>query len=113
MILLRQIRRQHHDVTGWRWQRAADGRTTHLLRGGQIPLEQRRRQLAIAHVVEPVARIVFGQQRRDVDVEREDVADGVLILDAAQTPERLGPSRIRTRRGRASSAPSRCAASAS
>ena len=96
VILLREIRGQHDDVTRRRRERAADRGPAHFLRRREIPLEQRRRQLAVAHVVEPVTRIVFGQQRRHVNVERKDVADGVLILDAAQTPEGVGPSRIRT-----------------
>ena len=101
VILLREVRGQHDDVTRRRRQRSADRRATHLLRRRQIPFEQRRRQLTVAHVVEPVTGIVFGQERRHVDVEREDVADGVLILDAAQAPERVGAARVRTRGRRA------------
>src|SRR5262245_32570570 len=45
-----------------------------------------------------MAGIVFGQERGDVHIEREDVADGVLILDARKTPEGLGAARVWTRR---------------
>jgi hypothetical protein len=42
-----------------------------------------------------MARIVLGEERRDIDVEIEDVADRVLILDAAETPERIRSTGIR------------------
>ena len=48
-----------------------------------------------------MARIVFGKQRRHVHVEGEDVANRILVLDAAQSTERIGPTRIRPRRCRA------------
>src|SRR4030095_4137342 len=92
VILLREISRQDDDVTRRRRQRTSDRRPAHLLRRCQIPLEQRRRQLAVAHIVEPMTGVVFGESGRDGGVEREDVADGVLILDATQTTERVGAS---------------------
>ena len=47
-----------------------------------------------------MARIVLGQERGHVHVEGEDVANGVLVLDAAQAPEGFGPARVGMRRGR-------------
>src|SRR5262245_14523561 len=88
-------------MAGRRRERPANGCAAHFLRGREIALEQRRRELAVGHVVEAVARIVFREQRRNVDIESQDVANGVLIFDAAQSTEGIGPAWIRSRGGRA------------
>ena len=80
-----------------------DRQPADLLRRRQISFEQRRRQIAHRHVVEAVARLVAGQQRRDVDVEREQIADGVLVFGPVEPAERVGSARIRLRGRRVSS----------
>ena len=83
----------------------ADRQAADLLRRRQIALEQRRRDLQhVGDVVEAVARIVGRQQRRDVDVgdvERQQVAHGVLVFGAVQPVERPVPPGFGCSRARA------------
>jgi hypothetical protein len=59
---------------------------------GQIALLQRRRHAEhVGDVVEAVGRVVWRQQRRHVDVERQQVADGVLVLRAIQPVQHRPP----------------------
>jgi hypothetical protein len=77
-------------------RRRADGQAADLVGRGEIALEQRRRQLEhTGDVVEAVARIVAGQQARHVDVDGDEIADGVAILVAIQPVERHGASGVR------------------
>ena len=56
--------------------RIADGHRADLLGGGDVALEQHRRHAQhVGHVVEAEARVVGRQQRRGVDVERQQIAD--------------------------------------
>jgi hypothetical protein len=56
------------------------------------------RQLEHAgNVVEPVAHIVARQERRDVEIEIEQVAHRVAVLDAIQTMEGFRAPGIRIR----------------
>ncbi len=74
----------------------ADSEAADLVGRTQISLEQRRRQLQhAADVVESVARVVTGQQARDVDVHGEQVAHGVVVLAAVQAVKRHRAARIR------------------
>ena len=67
-----------------------------------IPLEQRLVHFERARdIVEAVAAIVGRQQRRDVDVDRQQIADGVAIFGAIQAVERFRAAGIRPCRGRA------------
>src|SRR5581483_9105609 len=86
-------------VAVWR-PRRTDREPRDLLCGVQVPLGEQRRQLQHAgDVVEAVADFVGRQHRRAIDVEREQVAYGVLIFRPVQTMKRLGASRIWMRRG--------------
>ena len=60
------------------------------LRGRRdVALDQRRRDAEhVGDVVEAGRRIVGRQQRADVDVEREQIADGVRVLGAVQPVQR-------------------------
>ena len=79
--------------------RIADGHGADLLRGGDVALEQHRRHAQhVGHVVEAEAGVVGRQQRRGVDVERQQIADHVLILDPVQPVQRR-PAGVRTGRG--------------
>ena len=53
----------------------------------------------IGNVVEPKARVVDRQQSRAVDVEREEIANGVGVLDTVE-PVHQRPSRVGIHRGR-------------
>ena len=78
----------------------ADRQGADLLGRRQIALLQRRRDAQhVGDIVEAVRRIVGRQQRRDVDVEREHVADRVGVLGAVQAMEHR-PAGIGRRRRR-------------
>ena len=78
-----------------------DGQAADLLRRGDVAVQERRREVAHRHVVEPVAGLVARQQRRGIDVERQEVADGVLVFGPVEPPERVGPAGIGFLGGRA------------
>ena len=97
--ILRQIGRQTERLGRRRGHRSADRETADLLGGRKIALEQARGHPQHAgDVVEAVAAIVGRQQRRDVDLEREQVANDVVILAAVEPVEGVGPARVRMRR---------------
>ena len=63
----------------------ANGEATDLPRSREIPVQQRRRDRQhAADVVEPSERFVRRQQRRGVDVDVQEVPDGVPVFDAVQ-----------------------------
>ena len=77
-----------------RW-RAAEREVADRPARRQIPLEQRLRHAEhAANVVEPEAGIVSRQEVIDVDLEREQIADGVAILRPVQTMQGRRPSRV-------------------
>ena len=97
--VLRQVVGDAEVVDARRPRGRADGQAAHLLRRGQVALHQRRRQLEHAgNVVEPVAHIVAGQERRDVEIEAQQIAHRVAVLDAVQAMERFGAARVRAPR---------------
>ena len=82
-------------------RRVADGLAADLRGGQQVALEQPRRDGEdVADVVEAVARLVGRQEGLGVDVEGQDVADGVGVLGPVQ-PLHGRPSRIGSGFGRA------------
>jgi len=66
-----------------------------FLRGRDVAVQQRRRQIADRHVVEAVTTVIGRQERGGVDVESQQVSDDVLILGPISAAERLGAARIR------------------
>ena len=99
MVLLRDVGRDANDVALQRGLGGADRQPADLLRGGDVSVEQRRGQVADRDVVEAVTAFIGGQERGGVDVEGQQVSDGVLILGTIQTPQRLRAARIRPRGG--------------
>ena len=70
-----------------------------LARRADVSFHQRRRHGEhVRHVVEAVAHVVGRQQRRDIHVDRQQVADGVGVLGAIQPVQRR-PARIGMRGG--------------
>ena len=65
-----------------------------LLRRADVSVEQSRREIADGHVVEAEARGVARQQSRGIDLQREQVADRVVVLGAVQPAEGLRAARI-------------------
>ncbi len=77
----------------------ADGERAHLAGGADVSLQQHRRNAQhVGDVVEPVGRVVGRQQRGRVDLQRQQVADGVGVLGAVEPVHELA-ARIGTRGG--------------
>ena len=79
----------------------ADGEAADAARGREVPRHQVRRDREhVAVVVEAVLVGVVGrQQLGDVDVDREEVADGGVVLGPVQAVERLAAARVRAGEG--------------
>ena len=100
LVALRPILPRGVGLAAGAQARVADGDGADLPRRREVGLQQRRRRaLRVGHVVEAERRGVGGQQRRDVHVETEQIADGVGVLGAVQAMER-GPAGIGAGRGR-------------
>ena len=68
--------------------RIADRQPADLAGGGHVTFEQRRRNpQRVAHVIEAVIRVVRGQQRGGIHIEREKIADRGSILAAVEPPQ--------------------------
>ena len=100
MIFLREVGRQANDVALERRLRAADRQAADFLRGRDVAVQERRRQVADRDVVEAVTALIGWQERGGVDVERQQVSDGVLILGPIQAAERVRAAGIRSGGGR-------------
>ena len=79
--------------------RRADGQPADAPRRGQVALEPAGVEPAEADVVESRARVVRRQERRDVDLQVQQVADRVPVLGRVQAPQRVGAAGIGTGRG--------------
>src|SRR5258708_5286570 len=78
MLFLRQVRRKRDRVAARRAGRAAEREAADFAGRRDVALQQRRREITDRHVVETVAGFVTGQQRGDVGVDRQQVADRVV-----------------------------------
>ena len=99
--VLGEQRRRAVDGGGRPQGRVADGLAADLRGGEQVAFEQPRRDGEdVADVVEAVPRLVGRQQGLAVDLEGQQVADGVDVLGPVQ-PLQRGPARIGCGLGRA------------
>ena len=63
-----------------------DGRIDRTSRRFEIALHVLRRNgQGLAVVVEPAGLLIFGQQRHEIDVDGQQIANRVLVFDAIQT----------------------------
>ena len=107
VAVLRRVLPHAEQLADRRRARVAERQRADALGRGEIAFEQHRRDAEhVGVVVEAGARIVGRQQRRDVDLERQQIANRVGVLGAVQ-PVRQRPARIRRRRARRDRASSR------
>jgi hypothetical protein len=99
VIFLREIRWQNHRLSASRTHGRAHRQTADFLRGGQISLQEHRRQAPDADVVESVARVVAREQRIGVNLQVEEIANSIPVLRAVEAAESIGTSRIWIRGG--------------
>ena len=86
---LREIEPDAMRLVGRRAGRIADRHGADRLGGGDVAFEQHRGYAEhVGHVVEAEARVVRRQQRRGVNVERQQVANRVLVFGAVQPVQR-------------------------
>ena len=96
-LVLAQVLVDLEDLRGRLERGIAHRQPGDLARGGQVPLGQHRRDRQhVGDVVEAEARIVRRQQRSLVDVEREQVADGVGVLGPVQPVHGVAPAGVGT-----------------
>ena len=69
MLLLREVRPNSDGITARRAVGRADRQPADLLRGGDVPLQERRGEISDRHVVKAVTQVVLGQQRRGIDFQ--------------------------------------------
>ena len=94
VFLLGEVRADAERLAAGRAARVSYSESADPLSGSDIAIEQGRRQVAHGDIVEPMARLIFRQQRIGIDVDRQEVSDGVLIFGPRQTTERRGPAGI-------------------
>ena len=96
-VALGQLGRHAVDIGGYGDTGiAGDGEPADPVRGGEIALEQERREAEnIADVVEAVTGRIGWQQRRHVDVEGKQIAHRVAVLGAVQPVQDGRAARIR------------------
>ncbi len=99
VLLLRHVRRDPDGLASRRPAGASDGHAADLLRCRDVTIEEGRREIGDRHIVEAVARLVRRQQRRDVGVERQEIAHGILVLGPREPPDRGRPAGIGMRHG--------------
>ena len=97
MPLLREVGSRTHGRTVRPETRPPHRQPADLLGRRDVALEQRRRQIADRDVVEPEAGRIAGKQHRHVDLQVQQVTDGVVILGAVESPEGVGAARVRPR----------------
>src|SRR5207249_4087408 len=100
LIFLREVGGQANDLALERRLRAAGRQAADFLRRRDVAVQERRRQVAERDVVEAVTAVIGWQKRGGVDVESQEVPDGVLILGPIQAAERVRAARIRSGGGR-------------
>ena len=93
VLFLGEIGREVDGLAAGRPGGDADGQPADFPGGGEVAFEQRGREVADGDVVEAVAGLVGGEQVGDVDVEGEEVADGVLVFGAIEAAEGVGAAR--------------------
>ena len=97
-VVLHQVPRDVVELDGRLHRDVANRQPADPARRRQVALEQpgRHRQ-HVGIVVEPVHRVVGRQERGDVGIERQEIADGVGVLGAVQAmnagASRVGPDR--------------------
>ena len=77
VLLLGEIGREIEGFAAGSAGGNADGEAADFAGGGEVAFEQRGREVADGDVVEAVAGFVGGKQGGDVDIDGEEVADGV------------------------------------
>ena len=91
---LRAIGRQPNRIGLQRRLNAANREAAYFLRSGDVAIEKRRGEVTDGHVVETMTALVGRQQRVDVDVERQEIADSVAIFRSIEAAQRLGPAGV-------------------
>lgn len=66
------------------------------MRGGEVAVEEGRREIADVYVVESVSTFVVREKRLGINVECEEIANGVLIFGAVESTQGFRATWVRT-----------------
>ena len=94
MFLLRQVGPDQDDTGSRGTHRTADSQAADLLGCRDVSLQQCRRNPSDADIVEAVARVVLWKQRRNIDIKREQVADGIPVFGPVEALQPVRASGI-------------------
>ena len=97
VLILRQVLPHREGLGDCGLMHVPDRKRAHGLGRGEVALEERRRHAErIRDVIEAVGRVVRRQERRDIDIERQQIANGVGVLRAVEPmQERTSGMRVR------------------
>ena len=97
--LLTEVRRHPDDPPGRRRRRDPRGEAADLLCRLDVAVQQRRGDRAQRDVVEALARFVRRQEFFDIDLNAEQVADGVAVFETGEPPDAVAVAGIGSCRG--------------
>ena len=98
MLFLRQIGPKPNRVTLQRTLRAPHRQPANPLRRRNIPVQQGRRQIPDVDIVKPKPTLISGQHRGSINIQCQQIPNGILIFGPIQPPKRLRPPWIHARR---------------
>lgn len=94
VFFLRKVGRKVDRFTARGACRDANGQTSDFAGRRKISFQKRGGEFADSYVVKPVAGFVGRKEASDVNVNGEQVPDGILVLGSIQAPEGVRASRI-------------------
>ena len=93
-VFLGKIRGQHDGIATGRRNGSSHCQAADFLGCRQVAFEQRRREIDYGHIIEAVTGFIGGQERRDIDFDAQEIADGVLVFRPGQPPDRTCSARV-------------------
>ena len=90
LLFLREVRAKAKRIAAGLAKRCAHREAADFLGGRDVAVQQGRREFTHRHVVKAMTRVVLRQERRGVDIEREQIANGILVFGAIQAAEGFG-----------------------
>ena len=71
-----------------------------FLRCRDVAVQQRRREISHRHIVKAMTGLILRKEFRGIDLQREQIPNGVLVFGAGETTECVGSAWIGMRGGR-------------
>ena len=93
-VLLGQVGRGDEDVAAGGAGRVTDGEAGDAGGGREVAFEEGGGEFADGDVIETVAGFVFREERRDVEIDGQEVPDGVVVFGAGEAAEGVGTTGV-------------------